>query len=105
VRKKRKNVVQEAKEPKTESEDMELETDLKNVFPNVDQPRDVINHNPLMEIAEIEIFDKDESFVSQSVVFYSKSKNLIIEMRDVENKKGKSRSEINLRNMQSSQIS
>ena len=37
--------------------------------------------------------------------FYSQSKKLIIEKRDVTNKKGKSRSEINLRNMQPSQIS
>jgi hypothetical protein len=58
-----------------------------------------------MEIAETEIFDEDESFVFQSVVFYNESKNLIIEKRDVRNKKGKSRSEINLRNMQPSQIS
>jgi hypothetical protein len=54
-----------------------------------------------MEIAETDIFYEDESFVFQSVVFDSQSKNLIIEKRDVTNKKGKSRSEINLRNMQS----
>jgi hypothetical protein len=99
VRKKRKNAMQEAKEPGTESEDMELDTGLENVFPNVDQPGEVINHNPLMEIAETEIFDEDESFVFQSVVFDSESKNLIIEKRDVRNKKEKSCSEINLRNM------
>jgi hypothetical protein len=58
-----------------------------------------------MEIVETDIFDEDESFVFQSIVFYSESKNLIIEKRDVRNKKGKSHSEINLRNMQSSQIS
>jgi hypothetical protein len=50
-----------------------------------------------MEIIESETFDEEESFVFQSVVFYSESKNLIIEKRDVKNKKGKSRSEINLR--------
>jgi hypothetical protein len=43
--------------------------------------------------------------VFQSVVFYSESKKLIIEKRDVKNKKGKSRSEVNLANMRSSQIS
>jgi len=58
-----------------------------------------------MEIVETEIFDDDESFIFQSIVFYNESKKLIIEKRDVRNKKGKSRSEINLRNMQSSQIS
>jgi hypothetical protein len=45
-----------------------------------------------MEIVETEIFDEDESFLFQSVVFYSESKNLIIEKRDVRNKKGKYRS-------------
>jgi hypothetical protein len=64
-----------------------------------------MHHSSTMEIAETDIFDEDESFVFQSVVFDSQSKNLIIEKRDVTNKKGKSRSEINLRNMQPSQIS
>jgi hypothetical protein len=50
-------------------------------------------------------FDEDESFVFQSVVFDSESKKLIIEKRDVKNKKGKSRSEVDLANMRSSQIS
>jgi hypothetical protein len=43
--------------------------------------------------------------VFQSVVFDSESKKLIIEKRDVKNKKGKSRSEVNLANMRPSQIS
>jgi hypothetical protein len=50
-------------------------------------------------------FDEDESFVFQSVVFESESKKLIIEKRDVKNKKGKYRSEVDLANMQPSQIS
>jgi hypothetical protein len=106
VRKKRKNVVQEAEEPGTESdihvfslEDMELETNLENVFLNVNQPGDMIHHNPLMKIVETEIFYEDESFVFQSVVFYSESKNLIIEKRDLRNNKVKSCSYINLRNI------
>jgi len=45
-----------------------------------------------MEIAETKIFYEYESFVFQSVVFYSESKKIIIEKRDVRNKKGKSRS-------------
>jgi hypothetical protein len=105
VRKKRKNVVEQAEELGTESEDMELETNLDSVLCKVDQPGDVIHHNPLMEIVETEIFDEDESFVFQSAIFDSESKNLIIENRDVSKKKGKYRSEINLRHMQSSQIS
>ena len=58
-----------------------------------------------MDIVDTKIFDEDESFVFQSVVFDNQSKNLIIKKRDVTNKKGKSHSEINLRNMQLSQIS
>jgi hypothetical protein len=64
-----------------------------------------MHHSLKMEIADIEIFYEDESFVFQSIVFDNESKNLIIEKTDVTNKKGKSRSEINLRKMQSSQIS
>jgi hypothetical protein len=60
--------------------------------------------NPLMDIIESETFDEEESFVFQSIVFDSESKNLIIKKRDVKNKKGKSRLEVNLRNMRPSQI-
>jgi hypothetical protein len=58
-----------------------------------------------LEIVENEIFDEEESFVFQSIVFYSKSKKLIIEKSDVKNKMGKSRSKVNLRNMRPSKIS
>jgi len=75
------------------------------MFRKFDQPTDAMHHSSTMEIVETDIFYKDESFVFQSVVFYSKSKNLIIEKRDVTDKKGKSRLEINLRDMQSSQKS
>jgi hypothetical protein len=57
-----------------------------------------------MDISITENFDKDESFVFQSVFFYSQSKKLIIEKKYVKNKKGKSRSEVALTNMRSSQI-
>jgi hypothetical protein len=67
VRKKRKNVVGQAEEPETESEDMELETDLDNVFCNVDQPANAIHHSSIMEIAETDIFDEDESFVFRAL--------------------------------------
>jgi hypothetical protein len=112
LRKKRKNIVQEEEGPRGERdihdlslEDMELEIDIEKVFPNADQPENMAHQNPLMEIIESETFDEEESFVFQSVVFYSESKNLIIEKRDVKNKKGKSRSEVNLWNMRPSQIS
>jgi hypothetical protein len=58
-----------------------------------------------MDIVDTEIFEEDESFVFQSVVFESESKKIIIEKRDVKNKKGKYRSEVDLANMRSSQIS
>jgi hypothetical protein len=49
-----------------------------------------MHHSSTMKIAETDIFDEDESFVFQSVVFDSQSKNLIIEKRDVTNMKDKS---------------
>jgi hypothetical protein len=52
-----------------------------------------------MEIVDTEFFNEDESFVFQSVVFENESKKLIIENRDVKNKKGKYRSEVDLANM------
>jgi hypothetical protein len=58
-----------------------------------------------MEIIGIDTLDEEESFAFQSIIFYSESKKLIIEKRDVNNKKGKSHSEINLHNMRPSQIS
>jgi hypothetical protein len=43
-----------------------------------------------LEIVANEIFDEEESFVFESVVFDIESKKLIIEKSDVKNKKGKS---------------
>jgi hypothetical protein len=84
---------------------MELEFDIEKVFPNADETKEIVHQNPLMEIIESETFDEEESFVFQSIVFYSESKNLIIEKIDVNNKNGKSRSEVNLQNMWAYQIS
>jgi hypothetical protein len=58
-----------------------------------------------MEIVKTHIFCEDESFIFQSVVFDSQSKNMVIEKRDVTNRKGKSLTEINFRKIWSSQIS
>jgi hypothetical protein len=94
--KKRKNNVGQADEPEIESEQLQLEIETEHmhkVGPSA------------MEIAETDIFYEDESFVFQSVVFDSQSKNMVIEKRDVTNRKGKSRTEINFRKMWSSQIS
>jgi hypothetical protein len=112
LRKKRKNIVQEEEGPRGESdihdlslEDMELEIDIEKVFPNIDHLENTDHQNPQMEIIETETFDEEESFAFQSIVFNDNSKKLIIEKRDVTNKKGKSRSKINLRNMRPSKIS
>jgi hypothetical protein len=109
VRKKQKNIVQEEEGPRGESdihdlslEDMELEIYIEKVFPNDDHLERNAPQNPQMEIIGTETFDEEESFAFQSAFFYNESKNLIIEKRDVKNKKGKYRSKINLRNMQPS---
>ena len=84
---------------------MELEIDIEKVFPNNDQLEKTSSQNPQIEIIGTETFDEEYSFAFQNAIFDSESKNLIIEKRDVKNKKGKSRSEINLWNMWPSQIS
>jgi hypothetical protein len=76
--KKRKNIVGQAKEPEIESEHMQLENEIEHMH-NVDPSMDVMHHSSTMEIDETDIFYEDESFVFQSVVFDSQSKNLIIE--------------------------
>ena len=58
-------------EPKIQSENMELELDLDSVFCYLDYPRDAIQHSCPMHISDTKNFDEDESFVFQSVVFYS----------------------------------
>jgi hypothetical protein len=42
---------------------MELEADIENVFPNIDQPGDAAHQNQSLEIVENEMFDEEESFV------------------------------------------
>jgi hypothetical protein len=84
---------------------MELEIDIEKMFLDNDQLENTAPHNPGMEIIGIDTLDEEESFAFQSIVFYSESKKLIIEKRDVKNKKGKSRSEIKLCNIFPSQIS
>jgi hypothetical protein len=84
---------------------MDLDADLDSIFCNLDQPRDPIQHGYPMDIVDTKIFYEDESFVFQSVVFESESKKLIIEKKDVKNKKRKHRSELDLANMQASKIS
>jgi hypothetical protein len=103
--KKRKNIVGQAEESEIESEHMQLETFVDSLLQKVDPHTDTMHHSSTMEIAKTDIFYEDESFVFQSAVFDSQSKNLIIEKRYVTNKKGKSCTKSNFRKMQSSQIS
>ena len=71
---------------------MDIDADLESIFCNLDQPRDPIQHACSMDMVDTEIFYEDESFVFHSAVFESESKKLIIEKRDVKNKKRKHRS-------------
>jgi hypothetical protein len=48
---------------------MELEADIEKMFPNIYQPGGTTHQNQLLEIVENEIFDEEESFVFQSIVF------------------------------------
>jgi nucleoside-triphosphatase THEP1 len=61
--------------------------------------------NSSLEIVANETFSEEESFTFQSVVFDNECKKLIVERGDQKNKKGKSRSEVDLKDMWSSQIS
>jgi hypothetical protein len=70
---------------------MQLETSVDDLLHKVDPSVDAMHHSSTMEITETDIFYEDESFVFQSVVFDNQSTNLIIEKKDVTNKKGKSR--------------
>jgi hypothetical protein len=110
--KKRTSIVQEEEEHRIGSdinrfslEYMELEDDIENMFLNIDQQESMDNQNQSLEIVENEIFDEEESFVFQSLVFDNESKKLIILKSDVKNKKGKSHSVVNLNDMRPSQVS
>jgi hypothetical protein len=91
--------VGQAEELEIQSENMELDTDMDSMMCFLDQPGDTIHHSHPMEIFVTENFNEGESFVFQSIVFDSQSKKLIIEKKDVKNKKGKSCSEVDLANM------
>jgi hypothetical protein len=69
------------------------------------QPEIVTQQNVLLEVVANEIFSEEESFTFQSVIFDNESKKLILEIGDQKNKKRKYRSEVDLKDMRSSQIS
>jgi hypothetical protein len=106
LRKKRKNVVQEEEDNLIKNdinsfslEDMELKVDIEKMFPTIDQSGNMAQQNSSIKIVANETFSEEESFTFQSVVFDKESKNLIIERGDQKNKKRKSRSEIDLKDM------
>jgi hypothetical protein len=84
---------------------MELEEDIEKMFPTMDQLGNMAHYNPSLEIIKNETFNEEESFAFQSTIFDRESKKLIIEKGDIKNKKGKSHSEVDLRDMQPSHIS
>jgi hypothetical protein len=84
---------------------MELEADIEKMFPSIDQPGNMAHQNSSLEIVENDTFSEEESFTFQSTIFNKESKKLIIEKSDMKNKKGKYRSEVDLRDMRPSQIS
>ena len=106
ARKKQKTIVQEHEGPRGEIDihdlslkDMELEIDIDKMFPDNDHLENTTSHNPRMEIIGIDTLDEEECFSFQSVVFDNESKKMIIEKRDIKNKKGKYHLQINLHNM------
>jgi hypothetical protein len=105
VQKNGKRIVGEAEQPKIYRQNMDLDVDLKSIFCNLDQPVHAIHHAFSMDMVGTDIFDEDESFVFQSIVFETESKKLIIEKRDVKNKKRKHLSKLDLANMHASKIS
>jgi hypothetical protein len=112
MRKKRKTPVQEEENNLIENdiqsfslEDMELEADIEKIFPAIEQEEHVAQQDSLLEVIGNETFSEEESFTFQSVVFDRESKKLIVERIDQKNKKGKARSEVDLKYMRPSQIS
>jgi hypothetical protein len=57
-----------------------------------------------MDISGTECFDIDESFIIHSAIFDSQYKSMVIKKRDVTNRKGKSRTEIDFIQMTPSKI-
>ena len=72
--------------------DMEIEVDIEQMFPAIDQPGNMAQQNSSLEIVSNETFSEEELFTFQSVVFDKESKKLIVERGDHKNKKGKYRS-------------
>ena len=86
-------------------EDMELEAYFEKIFSAMEQLENMAQQNSLLEVVANDTFSEEESFTFQSVVFDKDSKKLLVERSDQKNKKRKSRSEVDLKDMRPSQIS
>jgi hypothetical protein len=64
-----KRIVREAEQPKIYHQNMDLDADLESILYNLNQPTHTIHHDCSMDMVGTGIFDADESFVFQSVVF------------------------------------
>jgi hypothetical protein len=71
MHKKGKIIVGEAKQPRTYSENMDLDVDLESIFYNLDQIADIIHPTCSMDMVDTLIFYEDESYVFHNVVFES----------------------------------
>jgi hypothetical protein len=85
VRKKRKTSLQLEENNLLENdiqnlslEDMELEADIKKIFPRIEQHEHVFQQNTASEVRRNESFIEEESFTIQSVVYDKDSKKVII---------------------------
>jgi hypothetical protein len=104
--KKRNNLVQEEEDNLIENDirsfslwDMELQVDIEKIFPAMEQQENMAQQNSLLEVVANETFSEEESFNFQTDLFDKEPKNLIIEIGDQNNKKGKSHSDVDMKDM------
>jgi hypothetical protein len=69
VQKKGKRIAGKAEQPKTYSENMDLDAELESIFCNLDHPIDKIQPTFSMDMVDTLSFDEDESFIFQNVCF------------------------------------
>ena len=71
MQKKGKIIAGEVEQPNTYNENTDLDVDLESIFFNLEQPTDGIHPTCSMDMVDTLIFDEDESYVFQNVVFES----------------------------------
>jgi hypothetical protein len=75
VEKKREKNVRQVEEPETQSENMELDTDLGSMLRYLDHPRDAIQHSHPMDISDIKILMKMNPSCSRELFLTASPKN------------------------------